>query len=276
MWDTVLQMRRSPIARSLASHTWSLVASYCLLLSLSCSPPNPQEAAQPPEGTLAPAADADPPVRVNTYDIDVSLKRSIPRERPAAPYRNDYEFTPENDWFGHMIPVWNVMLDEFKGVPGLNYLEVGCYEGRSSVWMLENVLTHKESGLTCIDPFLENFGGEVSKQRFISNVSKAGGAGRFDLIVGYSQIKLRRLPLESFDLIYIDGDHRAIAVLEDAVLSWGLLKSGGLIIFDDYDWQHEREPPDRPLMALDFFAEVFRPESEVIHRDYQLMLRKKY
>ncbi len=141
--------------------------------------------------------------------------------------------------------------------------------------MLENILTHVTSRLTCIDPFLEHFGGEISKQRFNSNVRKAGGANRFNVIVGLSQIELRTLPLESFDVIYVDGDHWAAPVLEDAVLSWRLLKPGGLLIFDDYAWQHDREPPLRPLMALDFFTEVFRPHAEVVHRDYQLILRKK-
>ncbi len=171
--------------------------------------------------------------------------------------------------------IGNPGLDEFKDSPGLNYLEVGCYEGGSAVWMLENVLTHEESTLTCIDPFLPWFGGEVSKKRFLSNVKLAGGADRTNLIIGYSQVELRKLPLESFDIVYIDGDHSAIAVLQDAVLSWPLLKPGGLVIFDDYAWQHSREPPLRPLMALDFFTEIYGPQAEIVHRDYQLILRKR-
>ncbi len=93
-------------------------------------------------------------------------------------------------------------------------------------------------------------------------------------IAGYSQVELRELPLHSFHIIYIDGDHVARAVLEDAVLSWRLLKAGGLIIFDDYAWEHQREPPFRPLMAIDFFTEVFRGQVEVLHRDYQVILKK--
>ena len=47
---------------------------------------------------------------------------------------------------------------------------------------------------------------------------------------------LRRLPLESFDIIYIDGSHAVNDVLEDAVLSFRLLKPEGILIFDDYRW----------------------------------------
>ena len=51
-----------------------------------------------------------------------------------------------------------------------------------------------------------------------------------------SQVVLRRLPLETYDIIYIDGSHATSDVLEDAVLSYRLLKPGGLLIFDDYHW----------------------------------------
>jgi hypothetical protein len=140
--------------------------------------------------------------------------------------------------------------------------------------MLENVLTHRSSTLTCIDPFLKAFGGQITKGRFVSNIGTAGGRNRLELVEGHSQIELRRLPIDNYHIIYIDGDHMAASVLEDAVLSWRLLKIGGLLIFDDYDWEHQREPPFRPLMAVDFFTEVFRPKVEVVHRDYQLVLRK--
>ena len=252
---------------------WQLRFDSGCLLALVLLPACSEQAVAQQETTSVASGKED--TRTNTYEVDVTPARLIPRELPAAPYKNSYEFTPEHEWFKHHIAVWDAILDEFKDSPGINYLEVGCYEGGSAVWMLENVLTHEESTLTCIDPFLPWFGGEVSKKRFLSNVKLAGGADRTNLIIGYSQVELRKLPLESFDIVYIDGDHSAIAVLEDAVLSWPLLKPGGLVIFDDYAWQHSREPPLRPLMALDFFTEIYGPQAEIVHRDYQLILRKR-
>ena len=40
-----------------------------------------------------------------------------------------------------------------------------------------------------------------------------------------------------FDLIYIDGAHDSQNVLFDAVISFKLVKKGGVIIFDDYSWK---------------------------------------
>lgn len=39
---------------------------------------------------------------------------------------------------------------------------------------------------------------------------------------------------ERFDFIYVDGSHRSPDVIYDAILSFGLLKKGGIMIFDDY------------------------------------------
>ena len=84
---------------------------------------------------------------------------------------------------------------------------------------------------------------------------------------------LRRLP-PGFDVASVDGSHVARDVLTDAVLTWPLLKSGGLLIFDDYGWNH----PDRlqqPRPAIDAFVDLFAPELELIHMEYRVIVRKK-
>jgi len=61
------------------------------------------------------------------------------------PYPDVETLTPMHDWFTHKIPSWDIALDEFKGKPNIAYLEVGAYEGRSVMWMHDNVLTHPTS-----------------------------------------------------------------------------------------------------------------------------------
>ena len=39
-----------------------------------------------------------------------------------------------------------------------------------------------------------------------------------------------------FDLVYIDGSHSAKDVLLDSLLAWRLLRPGGAMIWDDYEW----------------------------------------
>jgi hypothetical protein len=44
-----------------------------------------------------------------------------------------------------------------------------------------------------------------------------------------------------FDFIYIDGSHMRVDVLLDAVLAWQLLKPGGFMVLDDYEWNEYRD-----------------------------------
>ncbi|MCM8775657.1 MAG: class I SAM-dependent methyltransferase, partial [Candidatus Omnitrophica bacterium] len=153
-----------------------------------------------------------------------------PTQSNAAPsHSKKYNFS--TDWFTRDIPIWDKTLQPLKGQPYLHYLEVGVFEGRSFIWVLENILTHPTCEATAVDIFPAGL-----KERFLVNIKQSGSENKVTVLTGESQIVLRDLPHESFDIIYIDGSHRADDVLIDAVLSWRLLKDGGFIIFDDYHW----------------------------------------
>ncbi len=183
-------------------------------------------------------------------------------------YIKNYKFS--QDWFTRAIPLWKEILAPFKGKPNINYLEIGVFEGMSAIWMLENILTAPTAKMTCIDIFQENL-----RERFLANLRIAGFYWKVNIIKGRSQVELRRLPLNSFDIIYIDGSHTANDVLADAVLSWELLKPGGIMIFDDYMWEDEQPVELRPHIAIDSFISAFKNDIEILNQDYQLILRRK-
>jgi len=198
-------------------------------------------------------------------------------ERQNWPYPNaylkQYDFT--KDWFSANIPVWEKVLEPFKGKANVNYLEVGAYEGRSVIWMLENILTDSTARLTAIDIFQGPY-----KDKYFKNIELSGSSDKVTTITNYSQLALRDLPFESFDIIYIDGSHAKCDVLEDAVLSWRLLKEGGLLIFDDYRYigtfnsGELGDPKDFPKTAIDIFVHCFENHFDVVHNAYQLILRR--
>jgi SAM-dependent methyltransferase len=205
---------------------------------------------------------------------DVQVVRGQTGYNPAA-FRGDYEFT--SDWFTANIPVWEIVMKPYRGRPGVKYLEIGAYEGRSVIWLLENILTDPTSQVTAVDVFDGDY--EV---RYRRNVKTTGAADRVTTIKGPSQVEVRKLPLESFDIVYIDGSHATADVLEDAVLCWRLLKPGGLLIFDDYHWigalaaRHQGDATtDLPKPAIDAFARCFAGKFETVHNGYQLILRKR-
>lgn len=184
-----------------------------------------------------------------------------------------YRFTSR--WHTKVIDNWTAQLAEQRGRANLRYLEIGVFEGRSLIWMLENVLTDPSSHATVIDVFMDDY-----EQTFDANIAAAGAGDRVTKIVGPSQQHLRSLEPASFDIIYVDGGHTADDVLADAVLAWPLLRDGGLMIFDDYGW--EGRPTGGPLpiellprLAIDAFITAYRNEIDVLHHDYQVFVRRK-
>jgi predicted O-methyltransferase YrrM len=234
----------------------SRVAMIALLSVPSCkSPPSSS-----PEAGAAAASNAE-------------AKLASTREGGTV-YSKPYTFT--EDWFSDRVPLWTQTLGHLRGRQDLRYLEIGVFEGRSALWMLENILTHPSARLTAIDIFLGN-----TKAVYLSNLDRSGFAGKATTIQGSSQLELRKLALDSFDIIYIDGSHTADDVLADAVLSWGLLRVGGYMIFDDYAWSGRLkvdEPPTpdelRPGVAIDSFITAYRNYLDVVHREWQMVLRK--
>lgn len=68
-----------------------------------------------------------------------------------------------------------------------------------------------------------------------SGVHRSGGAQS----AAPAALQIDTGPL--FDLVYIDGSHMRVDVLVDAVLAWPLLQPGGLMVFDDYEWDRYRD-----------------------------------
>lgn len=181
----------------------------------------------------------------------------------AAAYRN-YQFS--HDWFTHNIPAWETHLKPFMHYPQVHGLEIGSYEGMSACWLLDHVLTHPQAKLTCIDLFFQ--------ESFEYNVAQTGAAQKLIKRIGDSHRVLRTLPPASYDFIYIDGCHLADHVRQDAMLAWRLLKPGGLMIFDDYQWIDTSHPGQETHRGIDAFLEIARHHLVVIHQDYQVIVRK--
>lgn len=119
----------------------------------------------------------------------------------------------------------------------INFLEIGSYEGNCHLWMYQNLLTNKLSKSTAIDPFGGGTGNSGHKDVydiFVHNLHDY-----LDRITILRNISNNAVPLlndNDYDIIYIDGDHTAKQTYLDATMCWNKLKTGGIMIFDDYLW----------------------------------------
>lgn len=203
----------------------------------------------------------------------------------------NYTFT--KDWFR-----FNQFENWLRAFEPNKILEIGSFEGKSTVWFIEKYITNDNKSITCIDPWL-NYNhnetslytyGEVStdrkydnnqiKNRFLSNIELTGKLSQVNVIHGLSHIELPKLNVngERFDLIFIDGNHTASFVLTDAVYCWWLLNENGIIIFDDYEWVYEKNNNQSvPKFAIDSFIECFGGYLDVIHLgEYAIIKKKKF
>jgi predicted O-methyltransferase YrrM len=199
---------------------------------------------------------------------------------------SEYQFT--KDWFGWAPPVWEQLIPMLSGEAGKrNFLEIGSFEGRSTVWIIENMMQDGDN-LDCVDTWEggEEHGAEDMDavwNRFQSNIELAMDKfdrKRFTLPWKADSLTFLGAAIgegiqRPYDFIYIDGSHIAKDVLTDACMAWQMLKPKGIMVFDDYVWGDPRDILHRPKAAIDAFTNIFAEEVEVIHVGYQLVVRKK-
>jgi len=181
------------------------------------------------------------------------------------------------DWTSGHVPVWREHLGRYAGMPALA-LEVGCFEGRSTCWFLENILTHPASQIVCVDTFAGSAELRDMPQleglqaRFDDNVRAFGS--KVVKFVGASTAVLPLLAPGAFDFAYIDGSHAAADVFSDLVLAWRLVKTGGILVLDDYEWGAGNPERDRPKIAIDAFLASFERRYQILTKAYQVLLTK--
>ena len=200
------------------------------------------------------------------------LTKYFKAKPPVPNYKKSYEFT--TDWFSGGIKLWRNQLGIFKDQPAVKALEIGSYEGRSAIWLLENILTSESAKLVCIDGY-PTFKLKRAEKVFRSNLALSGFSSKVDLIISKSEEALPKLKGSSFDFIYIDGGHEGEEITADAESCWELLKIGGILIFDDYKLQPEYYRGQSPESAIDAFLEKYKNQLVILHKDYQVFIQKK-
>ena len=54
------------------------------------------------------------------------------------------------DWFSGHVPKFEKYLAHLRGHP-CAIIEIGAHEGRSTTWLLDNILTHENSRIVTLD-----------------------------------------------------------------------------------------------------------------------------
>ena len=168
------------------------------------------------------------------------------------------------------------------GKPDYEALQLGCFTGDASVWLLENILTGQGSHLDDVDtwegapnePIQEQMDFDDVWKTYESKVSKYGDKV-FSWKMTTQKFLLGHHSDGDCDFIYVDAHHTSASAFLDSELSWPLLKSGGILAIDDYEWQH----PDgveihAPKLGIHMFLDRHAGEYEELVRNQQVWIRK--
>jgi predicted O-methyltransferase YrrM len=186
------------------------------------------------------------------------------------------------DWHSHNIPALTEVLAKFKGQPNIHALEIGCFEGMGTLWMLNNILTDPSCFIECVDTFQgsaehAHFGipFETSRLKFLTNINNDRKVG---LRVGTSSNVLAEMISDrrrQFDIVYVDASHMAVDVLSDLVLSWPLLKKGGVMFMDDMEWPGtDGSALHTPKPAITAFLNIYCEQLKILHMGYSVAVEK--
>ena len=139
----------------------------------------------------------------------------------------------------HRIRVLYALAKQFNLT---SYIEIGVHNGSSMAYVLQHNGIKECSGIDPFEKLVTNDPGMVHYQANdkltmhtantnINNNNKYNA--KINLIQDYSDnVNVDNLK-DSFDLLFIDGDHNYDAVLNDYNRFKNTIKSGGFIVFDD-------------------------------------------
>jgi predicted O-methyltransferase YrrM len=191
-----------------------------------------------------------------------------------------------NNWFGDNSVSWNAYTNGLKDLPNKRCLEVGSFEGRSTLYLAKNYCNGENSYIDSVDTWngsMEHSGAEKNDlySRFTYNLKEYIESGKVRVHRGPSSDVLMKFILEvrsgkreKYDFIYIDASHIAKDVLMDSVLAWELLRVDGLMFFDDYRWEYPTSEWLKPKIAIDGFLNSYVTMYRILESKYQMRIRK--
>lgn len=163
-------------------------------------------------------------------------------------------------------PTLNLMQSFLKDLEGGSFVEIGVFGGFSLLYNYDICMKNKIDVIG-IDPFetITIFNGDEETNTAPHKVTQARIAAtnrreNLEKIISSNNLNIKILKKDSNDacnlfednsisLLHIDGDHSYMGVKNDLNNYWPKLKSGGVIINDDYTWASCRK-------AIDEFSEL--------------------
>ncbi len=159
-----------------------------------------------------------------------------------------------------------------------NILEIGCFEGLSSVFFADTFIDDPHSSLTCVDPFLTLSTND--HKAFLLNNEELNFDFNISNCKNVDKITVHKMTSDDFfeskndnktyNMIYLDGCHDPNFITRDMENSFRCLDKNGIMWMDDYGGGDGVQIKG----AMDAFLEKYKGQYELIHSGYQLAIKK--
>jgi SAM-dependent methyltransferase len=186
---------------------------------------------------------------------------------------NDYKTMFNDSWYGSGYSRhWPGLFPKYN-VHAKRILEIGSFRGVAARFLIDYF---QDAQLTCVDTWAgspdlagidfndieEDF--DRFKQKYPSRVQKIKSTS--NSFFSNQDAK--------FDLIYVDASHFADDVVVDLINSWAVLEIGGIMICDDYIWQHYSRVRDNPCAAVNSFLMLKSGQYRLLAVYRQIWIKK--
>ena len=178
--------------------------------------------------------------------------------RPTATIGRYFKSDPSVYWV-KFIPIENKPI---------NYLEIGVADGIHAIQISESYCKHPDSKIYCVDPWQDydeypEYKGkqDLAWKTFNTNISTYKLQDKCVINRGFSEKIVPTFEDNFFDIIYVDGNHETEFVYKDGCMAFEKLKSGGFIVFDDYNYHWPQTK-----LGIHRFLEEHKNKLNVVHR----------
>tara|TARA_B100001559_G_C16389636_1_gene570562 strand:- start:297 stop:992 length:696 start_codon:yes stop_codon:yes gene_type:complete len=160
-----------------------------------------------------------------------------------------------------------------KSIEIENLLEIGSFEGNSSMFFARHL---PDSKIYCVDNWIgteeyNNLNFESLENNFDRNLKEFNNVIKNKC----TSDQFFENNNSNFDLIYIDGYHKAEQVLKDFKNAWKVLNKNGILIFDDFIWKFFEKIEDNPCFVINAYLKDLNKEFKILKvSNSQLFIKK--
>lgn len=157
-------------------------------------------------------------------------------------------------------------------------MEIGVHKGDNLTHIAKSYCQHPDSRMYCVDHWMDydEYPEYKGQQDVLFGIFKNAAKPYIDKCIihrGFSDDIVPTFPNNFFDMIYVDGNHETEYVYRDGKMAFDKVKSGGYIIFDDYNkWEWPQT-----VIGIDKFLNEYSEKILIVvkpNAQLQLIIKK--